>query len=155
MPQPARMDAEIQIEDFIDRFSDDVAERIRAARVAMRRRLPGAVELVYDNYNALVFAYGANERASGLVFSIAAYPRWISLFFARGAELDDPAGRLKGEGAKVRHIVLSDLVLLDEPDVRALMDQALARAEPPIDLGAAPCVLIKSVSARQRPRRPS
>ncbi len=149
------MDAETQIEGFIARFSDDVAAKIRAARVAMRRRLPGAVELVYDNYNALVFAYGANDRASGLVFSIAAYPRWISLFFARGAELDDPAGRLKGEGARVRHIVLTDLALLEDPDIRRLMDQALARAAPPINLDAAPRTLVKSVSARRRPRRPS
>ena len=43
------MDAEAQIEGFIAKFSDEVAPQIRAARVKMRERLPGAVELVYDN----------------------------------------------------------------------------------------------------------
>lgn len=149
------MDAEAQVEGFIAKFSVEVAAQIRAARVAMRERLPGAVELVYDNYNALAIGYGANDKVGGIVFSIAAYPRWISLFFARGVELDDPTGRLQGEGTKVRHIVLSHLAVLDEPDVRALMDQALALAEPPIDSRGKARTLVKSVSARQRPRQPA
>jgi hypothetical protein len=149
------MNAEAQIETFIARYSDEVAAQVRAARLAMRARLPGAVELVYDNYNALAIGYGANDKVGGIVFSIAAYPRWISLFFAQGVGLDDPTGRLKGEGSQVRHIVLTDLRLLDTPDVRALMDQALARADPPIDPAAPPRTLVKSVSARQRPRRPA
>jgi hypothetical protein len=120
----------------------------------MRERLPGAVELVYDNYNALAIGYGANDRIGGIVFSIAAFPRWISLFFNRGVDLDDPHGLLKGGGSQVRHIVLTDLSLLDRPEVRALMDQALAKAHPPIDPTAASRTLVKSVSARQRPRRP-
>ena len=47
----------------------------------MRKRLPRAVELVYDNYNALVIGFGPTERASDAIFSIAVYPRWVSLFF--------------------------------------------------------------------------
>ncbi|MDB5465421.1 MAG: hypothetical protein JWQ46_183, partial [Phenylobacterium sp.] len=126
------MDAEAQLEGFIAKYSDAVAAQIRAARGWMRERLPGATELVYDNYNALAIGYGADDRAGGIVFSIAAYPRWVSLFFARGVALDDPTGRLKGNGSQVRHIVLTDLAVLDDPEVRALMDQALERAQPPI-----------------------
>lgn len=149
------MDAEAQLQSFIARYSDAMATRIRVARAAMRARLPGLVELIYDNYNALVLAYGTSEKIGGIVFSLAAYPRWVSLFFARGAELADAGGWLKGEGAHFRHVVLTDIALLDEPQVRALMDQALAIARPPIDLSAAPRTIIKSISARQRSRRPA
>jgi hypothetical protein len=149
------MDPEAQLEGFIERFSDEVAAQIRAARAKMRQRLPGAVEVVYDNYNALAIGYGANDKLSGIVFSIAAFPRWISLFFNHGVGLDDPHGLLKGEGAQVRHIVLTDLALLDRPEVRALMDQALANAQPPIDPAQPGRTVIKSISARQRPRRPA
>ncbi|MDB5452867.1 MAG: hypothetical protein JWO33_1445 [Caulobacteraceae bacterium] len=149
------MDAEAELEGFIAKYSDAVAAQVRAARAAMRARLPGSVELVYDNYNALAIGYGATERVGDIVFSIAVYPRWISLFFARGAALVDPAERLKGEGSHVRHIVLTDLALLDDPEVRALMDQALARADPPIRPGGPPPTVIKSISAKQRPRRPA
>lgn len=146
------MDAEDQLEGFIGKYSDDVASRIRAARAWMRGRLPGAVELVYDNYNALAIGYGPSERASEIVFSIAAYPRWVSLFFAEGAVLADPAGRLKGSGSKVRHLVLDDPSLLEDPAIAALIDQALARRPVPAGPGR---TLVKSVSARQRPRRPA
>lgn len=148
-------EAEAQLEGFIGRYSETVAAQVRAARAWMKARLPGAQELVYDNYNALAIGYGANDKLGGIVFSIAAYPRWISLFFAQGARLEDPTGRLKGDGSAVRHIVLDDLAILDAPDVAALIDQALARAEPPIDPSAPQRTLIKSVSAKQRPRRPA
>lgn len=147
-------DAETRIEGFIAKFSDDVAPRIRAARATLRARLPGAVELVYDNYNALAIAYGASEKLADVVFSIAAFPQWIRLFFYRGADLDDPQGLLEGQGAQVRSLKLPSLAVLDEPAVQALMAQALARAAA-IDPAAPSRSVVKSVSARQRPRRPA
>jgi hypothetical protein len=149
------MDIETQIEGFIAKYSDVVAAELRAARAEMRRRLPGAVELVYDNYNALAIGYGSSDRLEDVVFSIAGFPRWVRLFFFRGSDLDDPAGLLEGEGAQVRSIMLASLSLLDEPPIRALMDQAMARARRPIDPSARSRTLIKSVSAKQKPRRPA
>jgi hypothetical protein len=35
----------------------------------------GAIELVYDNYNALVIGYGPTERASDALIFLAVYPR--------------------------------------------------------------------------------
>ena len=148
-------DAETQIEGFIARFSDDVASQIRAARAALRARLPGAVELVYDNYNALAIAYGASDKLADVVFSIAAFPKWVRLFFNHGADLDDPQSRLEGEGAQVRSVKLSSLAVLDEPAVQALMAQALRRTNRPIDPATPSRSVVKSVSARQRPRRPA
>jgi len=145
--------AEARLDQFIEKFAPPVAARARAALARMRQRVPGAVQLVYDNYNALGIGFGANEKLSGIVFSIAVYPRWVSLFFARGRELDDPEHLLKGSGNTVRHIVLKEMSLFDEPAVEALIAQALARASPPIDPAGEGRLVIKSVSARQRPRR--
>ncbi len=44
---------------------------------------------------------------------------------------------------------------LDDPRVDALIAEALAQAEPPIDPGAPQRLIVKSVSAKQRPRRPT
>ena len=148
------MDVETQIEGFIARFTDEVAAQIRAARVKMRQRLPGAIELVYDNYNALAIGYAPNERSKDAIFSIAGYPRWVSLFLVVGPHLFDPKGLLKGEGGVVRHIVLKGPDMLDDPDVCDLMDQALARATPPLDPAQPFRSVVKSISAKQRPRRP-
>ena len=148
-------DAETRLKAFIAKFEPRHQTLIRAVRKAMRARLPGAYELVYDNYNALVVGFGPSERASEAVLSVALYPRWVTLFFLQGAVLDDPAGLLRGSGTRVRHIVLRDAAVLDEPPVRALIRQALARAHPPIDATARRRMAIRSVSAKQRPRRPA
>lgn len=147
------MDAETQIESFIGKFTDEVAAQIRAARAEMQRRLPGAVELVYDNYNALAIGYGSSEKLEDVVFSIACFPRWVRLFFYRGAALDDPDGLLEGAGSQVRSIRLTRLSLLGDPPVRVLMAQALANA-PPIDPSRPNRSVVKSVSPNQRRRRP-
>lgn len=147
------MDAETQIEGFIAKYSDPIAAEIRAARAEMKRRLPGACELVYDNYNALAIGYGASERLDDVVFSIACFPRWVRLFFFHGADLDDPDGLLEGAGAQVRSLKLPNLMVLDDPKVQALMAQALAKATP-IDPSQPSRSIVKSVSPNQRRRRP-
>ena len=139
---------------FIARYSPAVAARARAALRTMRRRVPGAVELVYDNYNGLAIGFGPTERASDLIFSVTLYPRWVSLFFVHGAGLPDPERRLQGSGSRIRHVVLETARSLDEPAIRALIDQALARARMPIDGTRRGRIVIRSVSRRQRPRRP-
>jgi hypothetical protein len=147
------MDPETRIEGFIAKFSDGIAAEIRAARADMQRRLPGAVELVYDNYNTLAIGYGASEKLEDVVFSIACFPRWVRLFFFHGADLDDPDGLLEGAGAQVRSLKLPNLAVLDDPKVQALMAQALANAAP-IDVSQPNRSVVKSVSPNQRPRRP-
>ena len=145
--------AESRLEAYIGRYSDETATLARSVLARMNQRLPGAVRLVYDNYNALVIGFGATEKTSGMVFSIAVYPRWVSLFFANGVQLDDPARLLKGAGRRVRHIVLRSEDMLEEPEIVALMEQALVLQ--PIDPAGAGRLVTKSVSANQRPRRPA
>ena len=139
---------------FLSKYDPAIAKVAKAAIARMRKYVPGAVELVYDNYNALVMGFGPTEHASEAIVSIALYPRWVTLFFLQGARLADPTRLLKGSGTRVRHVVLSDVAVLDEPPVRALIRQALARADPPIDAKARRRMAIRSVSEKQRPRRP-
>jgi hypothetical protein len=143
------------LDGFIDKYSPDVARRARAAFAKLRKRLPAASVLVYDNYNALAIGFGPGERTSDVVFSLALYPRWVSLFFAKGVGLPDPQRRLKGSGSVVRHIVLETTDVLDDPQVRTLMEHALERAGTKLDNGRPGPIIIKSVSAKQRPRRPA
>jgi hypothetical protein len=140
---------------FLSKYDPAIAARAKAAVARLRKHVPGAVELVYDNYNALVVGFGPSERASEAVLSIALYPRWVTLFFLQGARLDDPARMLKGAGTRVRHVVLSDVAILDDPAVRGLIGQALATAPRPIDAKARRRMVIRAVSAKQRPRRPA
>ncbi len=145
---------ERQVAGFIAKYSPRVARVARQARGKIRKLLPGAVELVYDNYNAVALAFGPTERSSELILSIALYPRWVSLFFTRGAELDDPRGLLRGSGNRMRHIVLESAATLDRAPVRALVREAVATHPKPLARGRGRTI-IRSVSVRQRPRRPA
>ena len=119
----------------------------------MRARLPEALELVYDNYNFFVIGYGPTDKASAAVFSLAAYSKGVNLCFLQGAGLPDPKGLLRGSGSTVRNIRLDDASTLDQPEVQALMKVAIARATVPFEAGGRHRLIIKSVSAKQRPRR--
>ena len=145
---------ERQLAGFISKFSPDVARIARAARSRVRKLLPAAFELVYDNYNALALAYGPSVRTSEVVLSLALYPRWVSLFFARGATLPDPAGILRGSGNQMRHVVLGGAEDLDGEPLRALIEAAVATHPKAFGSGRGRTV-IKAVSSKQRPRRPS
>jgi hypothetical protein len=145
---------ENQLAKFIDRFSPAIAALAREARTKLQTLLPGAVEMVYDNYNALVIGFGPTEKASEAILSLALYPRWVNLFFLHGARLPDPQRRLKGKGKQVRSITLEDAETLDEPAVQNLIAAAVARAEP-LDSSQPGRLIIKSIAANQRPRRPT
>ena len=146
---------EQQLKAFIAAYTPEMAKQIRAARKRMRALFPHGHELVYDNYNALALGYAATPRASDALLSIAAYPRWVSLFFLRGAGFADPQGVLKGSGSKVRHIVLdTGMAAFDKPEVQHFIALALAPHNAALAQAGKLQTVIKSVSAKQRSRRP-
>lgn len=145
------MSPEQQLNSFITKFAPREQTRIRACRKALRQRLAGACELVYDNYNFFVIGYGPTERPSDAVLSLAARAGGLSLCFIQGATLPDPAGALQGSGKQTRFIRLASAADLKQPVVEALITTALARAKP-LPSGRTR-LIIRSVSAQQRPRR--
>jgi hypothetical protein len=147
--------SERQLAEFIAKFTPEMGKLIRAARAKMRAYIPQAMELVYDNYNFFVIGYGPNEKAGAAIFSLAAQAKGISLCFLQGAKLPDPHKLLRGSGNVVRNIRLDSAYTLDDSKVRQLMDAALKRAKSPIPDDGSHQLIIKSVSAKQRPRKSS
>lgn len=138
------------------KYTPQVAADARVVLAWMRARLPGAVELVYDNYNWLVIGFGPSERASEAPFSIVLAPRWVTLCFLYGARLKDPKKLLRGGGKRVRTIRLLEAVkTLKDPAVCALIDQAVAQMPVPFDRKQRRRIAIRAVLAKQRSRRPA
>jgi hypothetical protein len=141
-----------QLRSFLDRFSPEIAALARAARAKLRKRLPGAIEMVYDNYNALVIGFSPTERPSDAILSVVIFPKRVSICFIQGKHLPDPDGVLMGGGNQVRFVRLDeDARILDTPPLRALIAEA-------IDFGETPFrgrgqLVIRAISRKQRPRR--
>jgi hypothetical protein len=153
-------DAEQQLESFLAKYDPEVAKFARSALAKMRKLVPRAIEMVYDNYNWLVIGFSPTERPSEAIFSIVLPPGRVTLCFLQGAGLPDPAKRLQGSGNVVRNIRLynagePDGKVLDDPEVLALINVALNRAKVPMPgkRRARRKLIIRAVSARQKPRR--
>jgi hypothetical protein len=149
------MTTQAQIRAFIARFTPALATQVRGARKRLHAVFPRGFELVYDNANALVFAYGPTPRQADLVLSIAVYPRWVNLFFARGSTLPDPHELLVGTGPRLRHVVLSSAADLDTKPLQALLRHALEPARQAFTQAPRRRTEIRAVSKKRRPRRPT
>jgi hypothetical protein len=146
--------AESELAGFIAKFAPEMQCRIRGCRAKLEARFPDAVQMVYDNYNFLVIGFGPTRRASEAILSLAAHARGVNLcFLQHGPELPDPTSILRGSGKAVRTVALESPDDLDRPDVGALIEAALGLATMPMDASDNGDLVIKSVSAKQRPRR--
>jgi hypothetical protein len=147
-----KADTEKQLKGFIAKFDLKHQTVIRGARELLRERFPTATELVYDNYNFFVIGYGPTERPSDSIVSIVAAANGVGLCFIRGASLPDPARNLQGSGKQTRFVRLPSADILKKPEIQTLLKLAADRAETPLPANGKGKLIIRSVSAKQRPR---
>jgi len=147
--------AAAEVATLIARYDPAVVRLARAARAALRKRFPTAVELVYDNYQFLALGFCSTERASDCIVSLAVSPKGVALSFYRGASLPDPDGILLGAGNQNRFVRLESAAVLATRPVAALLRAAVAQARTPLPETGRGYTVVKSVSAKQRPRRPA
>ena len=141
-----------QLAGFIAKFEPRLQAQIHTARRALRKRLPTAHELVYDNYSFFVIGYSPTERPSDAVISLTAAAKGLGLCFLYGARLPDPARLLQGYGNQTRFIRLDAVSVLARPEVEALVAAAVENAKAPFAERGRGRLIIRSVSAKQRPR---
>jgi len=145
---------EIQVGEFIAKFTPEIADLAWESFNKLRKRLKGAVILIYDNSYALVMGFGPTERPSEAFLSLVVYPNHASICFLQGVKLPDPQKLLNGNGKQVRHIRLESAKTLDEPAIKTLISEAVAYGGKPLRRQDPERMIIKCVSENQRPRRP-
>src|SRR4051812_2317265 len=137
-----------QLTGFIAKFDPDVARLIRACRTELRRQLPTANEIVYDNYNFFVIGYCSTTRPSDCIVSLAAASNGVGLSFFYGSALPDPHKLLLGSGAQNRFVRLPSAATLREAPVRELIEAAAAHAKTPLATTGRGRLVIQSISAK-------
>jgi hypothetical protein len=145
---------EAQLESFIVKFEPRLASLIRDVRGELRRMLPSANELVYDNYNFFVIGYSPTEKPSDTILSIAADANAVRIAFPYvGARLSDPDGILEGEGKSNRSLRIESAAQVKDPKVVSLIQAASGMVKQKLPASGRGKLVIRSVSQKQRPRR--
>ena len=122
---------EQQLATFLSKYTPAMQKTTKAVRKKMRAFFPEALELVYNYTSGLVISYGPTERGIEAVCAIKVSPEWVTLFFGRGTEMEDPDGLLRGRTKLVREIRLGDASDLDRPAIKKLIRQAIRMSNIP------------------------
>jgi hypothetical protein len=149
-----RRSAEAELRMLIAKFAPAHPRLIAAMRRSLRKRLPTALEVVYEYHNlgAVVISYSPSERGYEGVLAIRVTADGVKLYFNRGKELPDPEKLLQGS-SQTRWIHVEGAATLARPAVACLIEEAIARNGVPFAGAGRGSVVIRSTSVKRR-RRP-
>ncbi|HEY6951316.1 MAG TPA: hypothetical protein VI758_02845 [Bacteroidota bacterium] len=147
--------AEQQLSSFIAKFKPGRQKLIQSVRNALRKRFPTANELVYDYRKNFVIGYSPIESGSDAIVALTADADGVRLIFNHGPDLPDPRKILLGNAGQTRFIWLESARDMLRPEVEALMTAAVRKARIPLRKSGRGEVIIKSMSWKQRPRKPT
>jgi len=138
---------------FLAPYPDAVRETAAAARKILYARFAPVTEIFYDATQAVCLGFTYTDHERDNFINLAVYAKHVSLIFPYGARLDDPEGRLKGEGTRVRHIRLTGANDLDDPYLSGLIAQAHGRAVVPIDPLPETTIVKSMKGPKRRPKQ--
>lgn len=99
------------------------AALLQALRALAFELHPGLVEVARPGDRAVSWGWGPKKMSEAYAYALP-YTAHVNLGFYKGALLPDPAGRLKGTGAALRHVSLTSPDQVADPAIRALMEAA-------------------------------
>lgn len=147
-----RRSAEAEVQALIAKLAPAHLRLVGAVRRWLRKRLPTAHELVYEYRDWFVISYSPNEHGYQGVLAIRASADGVKLYFNCAKELPDPEKLLQGSGKQTRSIHLEGASTLARPAVARLIEEAIACNRAPFARTGRGPVVIRSPSAKQRPR---
>ena len=112
-----------EIEQFLSPFSTEVQALAWKLREVILSVMPDAVEQL--DIPAKLIGYGTDRTYKGLTCGIALHKAHVNLMFAKGTSLPDPEGLLTGTGKRARHVKIQQLMEIDNPAVRVLIEAAV------------------------------
>lgn len=111
--------AEIPVTEYVRRVPASLRPTMQAGRRTIKALAPkGTKETAWRSWPIRYSVDGMN------VCGIGNYPRWVSVYFFRGAEMEDPDGVLEGSGRGMRHVKLREPKDAERPALKKLIRQA-------------------------------
>jgi len=109
---------------FLASYPPEVRDLAWKLRALMFKVIPNVQELV-DASDQMI-GYGLSPNWAEIMCVIAPYTSHVILMFGKGRELRDPEGMLKGTEKHVRYIKIMEGSDIEAPDVRTLLENAVA-----------------------------
>ena len=101
---------------------------VRAARRTVKAVAPRANEITYRSHpprsSSAMWKLVRYAVDGENVVAIGTFPRYSTLFFFRGRELDDGSGLLQGSGKEMRFITLRAPADAEQPAVKRIVRKA-------------------------------
>lgn len=138
---------------FLEKFDDTTQSLFKSVRTAVRKRFPTANELFYDYGSFFVLTYSASDGPMDGVVTISVRPEGVWLYLSNGAKLIDPKKLLKGTAKGVRYIPLESAKQVADPDVEALIKQAVRSVNSPMPKTGKGELLIRTSGGKRQPKK--
>jgi len=129
LPERRRESPEETLDKFLKPYDPPVRALLAGLRALVRREVAPCHETIYDAGYTIALWYGASAKVTEGFCYISVHRRHVNLGFPRGSLLEDPEGRLRGDGLWMRHIQVKAPADLDRPELRAFLRAACAEAD--------------------------
>ena len=115
---------ETEVQAFLASYPPEVRDLTWKLRALVFEVIPNVLELVDASDKML--GYGLSPKWADIMCVIAPYTSHVILMFGKGRELRDPEGMLKGTEKHVRYIKIMEASDIEAPDLRTLLENAVA-----------------------------
>lgn len=109
--------------EVLERASPGVAAIARRTRELILKVMPDAVELVWPKQRIMSYGVGPKKMSEHFCY-IGVMKEHVNLGFYYGADLKAPAGMMEGSGKALRHVKITSLGQLEDPDLLRLIKAA-------------------------------
>lgn len=117
-----------RVTELLASFEEGVRDIARTMSERIHSWVPDA-EMEFDaSAHLIAFTYLPGTYR-GLIVAVAPQRSYVNLMFSRGVELQeiDSTGLLHGTGKKARHITIAQPDRIEDPALRALVEEAARR----------------------------
>lgn len=146
--------AEERIATLIARFDAEGQQLFQAMRKVLRKRFPTLNELVYDYGKKVVIGYSPTEAGGEGLLALSADGEGIRIYLTNGSTLPDPHKLLHGK-AGARYMVIESAMVLQRPEVEALLVASVKHAKVPVPTSGKGKVIVKETTASKKAKKPA
>lgn len=143
-----------ELTKFLQPYPPGVQELTLEARRYLLDLLEPASEIHWDACSAVCAGFTFTASTNESFFNLAVYSDHVTLIFPWGVRHEDPEGRLKGSGTRIRHIRMAGMETLRDPYVVDQVRQAQALAKRPVT-PRKPETIVKVMNGPKRRPKPA